>query len=252
MLILGCDDADPLRPFDGPGLRVLYIGNSLTYTNDLPAMVAALAGQDSQVVSFRTIAMPDFALVDHWNGGSDAVAQIRRGGWDVVVMQQGPSSLPESRIDLIESARAFDREIRSVGARPALYMVWPSSDRRSFFEDVRISYLLAADTVGGVFIPAGEAWTEAWKRDSALLLYSIDGFHPSAIGTLLAAFSVYGRLFDRDVRTLPDTLFIGGSMIPVTSEKIRLLQEAAQTANARYPPSGLVESLSLLRSLRER
>lgn len=239
MFILGCEDTESPQPFDGPGLRVLYIGNSLTYTNDLPGMVAALAEQDSQTVSYRTIALPDFALVDHWNGGSDAVSQIRRGGWDVVVMQQGPSSLPESRADLIESARAFDREIRGVGARSAFYMVWPSSDRRAFFEDVRLSYQLAADTVGGVFIPAGESWTETWKRDSTVLLYGLDGFHPSWTGTYLAALSVYGRLFDRDVRELPDTAIVVGSTVLTTAARIRLYQEAAHAANSKYPPTGL-------------
>lgn len=234
---LGCEATDALQPFEGPGLRVLYVGNSLTYTNDLPGMVAALAGQDSQVVSYHMVAKPDFALVDHWSGGSDAVEQIRRGGWDVVVMQQGPSSLLESRADLIESARAFDREIRGVGARSAFYMVWPSSDRRAFFEDVRRSYQAAADTVGGVFIPAGEAWTEAWKRDSTVVLYGLDGFHPSWSGTYLAALAIYGRLYDRDVRELPDSVIIGGSVIPLSPTRIQLYQEAAHAASSKYPPS---------------
>ena len=39
LLGFGCSSAD-VEP--GDGLRVLFVGNSLTYTNDLPGVVAAL------------------------------------------------------------------------------------------------------------------------------------------------------------------------------------------------------------------
>ena len=44
-----------------------------------------------------------FALEDHWAEGS-ALEALRAGGWDAVVLQQGPSSLPESGANLTEWA----------------------------------------------------------------------------------------------------------------------------------------------------
>jgi hypothetical protein len=55
----------------GEGRRILFVGNSLTYVNDLPGIVQALAdsaGGDRLAVA--TVAGPDLALVDHWNEGT--------------------------------------------------------------------------------------------------------------------------------------------------------------------------------------
>src|SRR5829696_4818597 len=77
---------------DPPGTRrLLFLGNSLTYTNDLPAMVEALAAA-AALPRLRTaaVARPGANLQDLWEL-TDARAQVAKGGWDVVVMQQGPS-----------------------------------------------------------------------------------------------------------------------------------------------------------------
>ena len=84
-----------------PPLRVLFVGNSLTETNDLPSVVAGLARATGRSLEYRTIAFGGFALEDHWAQG-DARAALASRTWKVVVMQQGPSALPESQINLRE------------------------------------------------------------------------------------------------------------------------------------------------------
>ena len=106
----------PLPP-PGQGHRLLFIGNSLTYENDLPSIVKALADAAGAELDAEAVIGPGFALEDHWANGS-AQAAIRRGGWTVVVLQQGPSSLPGSRTNLIDYAGRFAEEIRRVRARP--------------------------------------------------------------------------------------------------------------------------------------
>lgn len=118
-----------VAPADDPTLRILFIGNSLTYTNDLPALVGRMGREDpSRDIVVRTVAYGDHSLEDHWNRG-DAQRAIASARWDLVVLQQGPSALPESRALLVEYATRFAGEIRKVGARPAIYMVWPLADR---------------------------------------------------------------------------------------------------------------------------
>ena len=60
----------------------------------------------------------------------------------------------------------------------------------------------AARAVGGALIPVGIAWKEALDVDPELPLYGSDGYHPAPAGTLLAALTVYERLFGRDVRSI--------------------------------------------------
>ena len=186
----------------GAGTRVLFIGNSLTYTNDLPGAlleVALLAGDTLQV---RSVAFPDFALEDHWNEGTARTA-LQATHWDFVVMQQGPSSLPENQVHLRTWTSRFAPAIRAAGATPALFMVWPSSARPQDFVGVQAAYRDAASAVGGIFVPAGEAWRLGLSRDAALPFYGADGFHPALAGTMLAALTIHHHLTGHDPRTLP-------------------------------------------------
>ena len=78
-----------------PPLHVLFIGNSLTYVNDLPAVFAALAEAAGRARPFvRAVTGPGLSLEDQWNRG-DAQKAIAVGGWDYVVLQQGPSASSE-------------------------------------------------------------------------------------------------------------------------------------------------------------
>ena len=175
-----------------PQLHVLFVGNSLTAANDLPAVVASLSRGR---IAYRTIAPGGVNLEDHWTltGARDA---LESGSWDVVVLQQGPSTLPESAANLREWAVRWADAIRARGARPAVYEVWPDSAfgvRLSFPAVVR-SYRAAADAARALFLPAGEAWRAAWRRNPRLPLYGPDGFHPSRLGTTLAALTIVARL----------------------------------------------------------
>ena len=174
-------------------IRLLFIGNSLTYANELPAMVCALARSAGRQAICESVAKPDYGLEEHWNDGAARRAIAR--GWDVVVLQQGPSALPESRSLLIAYTRRFDAEIKKAGARTALYMVWPSRARHGDFPGVSQSYAAAAKDVQGLLLPAGDAWRAAWAADAALPLYDPDGFHPSPVGTYLAALVIYEQVF---------------------------------------------------------
>jgi hypothetical protein len=129
----------------------------------------------------------------------------------------------------------FDPLIRAAGAKPALFMTWPSSSAAGFFDAVRISFEDAARAVGGTFMPAGEAWRWVLERDPTIALYGPDGFHPSPMGTFLAALEIYERITGRDPRTLPAEAFAGGQSLALPVATIRLLQEAAHEANRLFP-----------------
>jgi len=193
--LLSC--AGSTEPTPPPGaVRILFVGNSLTYTNDLPSMVKKIALADGETFFVKSIAHPNWNLHDHWNDGA-AVQEIAADKWDVVVMQQGPSSLPESRLDLLTWSRKFGDLAHIHDACPAMYMVWPSLDLFTSFDAVRDHYAEAADSVDGLFLPAGEAWRAVWELDDDFPLYGTDGFHPSPLGTYVAALAIYSGLVGR-------------------------------------------------------
>jgi hypothetical protein len=194
-----------------PDLRVLFLGNSLTQFNDLPGLVADIAdAADGPRVTTEAVDFGGASLEDLWNQG-DALAAIDRGGWDVVVLQQGPSALPESQVLLLRDAKRFAERIRAAGGRPALYMVWPPLDRSDDWDGVTQSYTAAAGSVDGLLFPAGEAIREALRRKPTLELLAADHFHPTPTGSYLVALVIYAGLTGRPVtglvqRTAPTTL----------------------------------------------
>jgi len=215
-------------------LRVLFVGNSLTYANNLPEIIAQLAKSRKQKFAYKTIAYPNFSLEDHWNKGEVQKA-LAKEKWDFVVMQQGPSAGAEGREVLIEYTKKLAPEIVKAGAKPALYMVWSSEDRIKDFLGVAISYQTAAKAVDGLFFPAGEAWSQAWKRDPKLELYSADRFHPSFAGSYLAALVIYQQLCNQSPIGLPHQFRLSFEVAFDLPEKhARILQEAAAETNKKY------------------
>jgi hypothetical protein len=207
--------------------RVLFIGNSLTEANGLPALVETLSRQSGgPLIHTASVVFGGFSLEDHWNEGT-ARRRIAEGGWSIVVLQQGPSSLPESQVELRKWTARFDTAIRAGGARTALYMVWPESNRRAVFDAVSQSYARAAEDISGMLMPAGEAWREAWRRDPAMPLYGPDGFHPTPAGSYLAALVISEQISGRSQVGLP-----AWSQMP--AERALLLQRAAHDANERF------------------
>ncbi len=219
-LTLGVGAAGAAAEPSSEPLRVLFVGNSLTATNDLPAVVARLARSHGRKLEYRTVAFGGYALEDHWAQG-DARAALANGNWDVVVMQQGPSALPQSQTNLRAWAIRWADEAARFGTRSALLTVWPESYRRGALVDVIASYRRAAEASGATLLPAGDAWRLAWRCQSRLPLYGLDGFHPSALGTQAAALVVYGRLFRAPL------------VEPRAPKRTRLLEKAAARSLGR-------------------
>jgi hypothetical protein len=195
-LTLACAAATAVSPTEaGASSSFLFIGNSLTAANGLAARVSEVAAAAGRPLRTSAVTASGASLADHWADGR-AVRAIREGRWDVVVLQQGPSTLPESRAELIASTRQFAAEIRRAGGRPALLMVWPLPGQTP--AAVSASYRAAAEATDALLLPAGDAWTIAKGRDNGLVLVQDDGFHPSVLGTWLAALAVECTLFPQD------------------------------------------------------
>ena len=211
--LLGCN-SDPTGPgWEDADLKVLFVGNSLTYVNDLPGLVETVAEAAGHSVETEVMASPNFGLGDHWLSGTPRL--IRELRPDIVILQQGPSTLASSQAYLREWTDSLSRVIREVGAQPALLMVWPPDDPQYSFGAVLASYRAAAEDVGGIFIPAGVSWLEVWKQDSTARLWGPDGFHPAPLGSIVAALTVVRTLFDESLVGLPARMVPQGSGRPV-------------------------------------
>ncbi len=240
--VLGCLGAETTagpEPLSRDGRPILFIGNSLTYFNDLPLIVEALADSvpgltPAERLAPAMAAFPDYALEDHWVNGT-AVRAIDQGKWSIVVLQQGSSALEESRVNLRAWTRKFDERVRAVGARTAMYAVWPLASRQFDFDRVNESYTLAATDVSGMLFPVGEAWRAAWRRDPNLELYAPDGLHPSVRGSYIGALVIASMILDRSPVGMPARVSLrGGAIVSIPPADAAVLQEAASEAITKF------------------
>jgi hypothetical protein len=113
---------------------------------------------------------------------------------------------------LIDYATRFAGEIRKIGGRPAMYMVWPGLDREAEWSAVSASYAAAAEAVDGLLLPAGEALRAVRASTPSISLFEGDGFHPSGAGTYGVALVIYARA--AGVSPVGLTARAGGSSLP--------------------------------------
>jgi hypothetical protein len=182
---------------------VLFVGNSYIYTNDLPAAVSRVAASRGIALDVGMLAAPDFAIGDHVANGS--YEYLLAGRWTWVVLQQGPSSLPENRESLRISVLRATSDARRYDSKVALMSAWPAAWNVHTWLDAELSYRLAAMSSGTCVLPVATAWRYAVARHGDEYLYSNDGLHPRPAGTLLAALTIVHGLTNRPYRPeVPD------------------------------------------------
>jgi hypothetical protein len=226
---------------DRPGLRVLFVGNSLTAENAMPALVADLAAGDegAQPIFAVQYAGPSWTL-ERAAGDDRLTALIRDVRWDVVVLQEHSrlaSFGPYQREEMYPSARALDAKIASVGARTLLFMTWgyedgapidaPGEDFAAMQARLAEGYSNLAADLSAAVAPVGLAWAEAQQRAPEIRLWASDGRHPSLSGSYLAACVFYAMVTGRDPAW---SRFTAG----LTRAEARFLQEVAVDVVAPY------------------
>ena len=166
---------------------VLFIGNSLTYYNNLPKVFRALAASGGNTIVTDMVATSGASLGDHTRseGTSAKLAQ----GWDLVVLQEAsPVADDPQRMDsqMLPAAAELAVEARKGGGQPLLYATWAyeESDFLEMQKRLEASYLHVADGISASVVPVGRAWTEMVAEGESGL-WQPDGNHPTVYGTYL-------------------------------------------------------------------
>jgi len=196
---------------DGPAAanacsRILFIGNSFTYENDLPGTFAALAQAGGHRVVTGMLADGGATLADHL-ASPDTTAMLTGSRWDVVVLQEQseiPSIAQFRQQQMYPAARSLVQAIEAIRARPMLFVTWahqagwPEKGLPTFGamqDQIDLGYRTIAGELGVAMAPVGPAWLEVAQESPGLSLFQGDGVHPTAAGTYLAACVFYATLF---------------------------------------------------------
>jgi hypothetical protein len=190
--------------------RVLFIGDSFTYINNLPAVFGSLARAGHHSVRTEEIAGAGESLARHVES-RDATRALRSARWSIVVLQE-QSQIPASALlrqtEMKRPARQLADMIREAGAQPMLFLTWaerygwPANGLVNYWQmqsAVEDGYLMVARELHAEIAPVGYAWAATLQRerraDRHAGLWRQDGTHPTVRGTYLAACVFYAAIF---------------------------------------------------------
>lgn len=198
--------------------EVLFIGNSLTYYHDMPAMLQEMLREKHSAINIHQITEPGVSLYNHLNS-ENTIKKLNSQSWDFVVLQEGTvrTLIPEvMQYQLRPTVIKLDSIIRVKGGRTILYQSWPileypkkycypsimisntlkekdycslellSSDQE--FEIIQNSFNELNNSINGNIAYVGTCFELCKKKFPELMLFeSKEDTHPSKLGSYLIA-----------------------------------------------------------------
>ena len=170
-------------------MKVLFIGNSHTYFNDMPHLFAEICRENQAEV--------EVAMLAHGGRGWDFHIEepevrfnILYGNYDAVVLQH--TAHPMGDLDVMaRCGRKLIGWVREAGARPILYMTWTAKEDGEAAQDAMSqAYLSLQRETGCEVAPVGQNWWKYHRAHPEVELYAADGQHASEAGSRLAAATI--------------------------------------------------------------
>jgi hypothetical protein len=199
--LIGLPLLSPLAQAASSAERVLFVGNSLTYYNDLPGQFAQLAGFAlGRPVESELLARGGAKLINHLQTGT-VQRELARGGYSALVLQEwgggldctpGHARFGFSCLDSHRAHRELVEAARSAGARPLL-LGTPRPQAQAALALQRAESELA-QSLGIAHVGLGD-FPALHARHPDFHWLAEDGMHPGPDLSLLMALRVLRELF---------------------------------------------------------
>ena len=175
-------------------MRILMLGNSYTFVNDMPEMLARLLGAEV-VHHTRGGARLAEQLNPETGLGAETQDALANEKWDYVVLQEMSNGPVTSKAAFLKSVSQLCLQIRANGAEPVLYATWAyqrsgrqlesfGMDYDEMYHQMYTAYHEAAEQCNALIADVGKRFYELADEQS---LYAEDGSHPNEAGSRLAA-----------------------------------------------------------------
>lgn len=183
---------------------VLFVGDSVTYVNNLPALVSKIAESKNRCMIASMVASGGESLRDHWLSG-DVDHALNTRHWQYVVFQDqstfGEVYLVNGQYRVHDATGLFTyghrlfAMVRRYGGTPIVFLPWTtrSAEARDA-QYVRWAYVKFANDEHALLVPAMDAWAMAQRELPDVNIFLPDGIHPTAAGSYLTAALFYAAI----------------------------------------------------------
>ena len=183
-----------IRAEETSGVRVLFVGNSLTYYNDVPELVYQISRMSENAKEFEVemLAAGGVSIAQHLEGGH-LLRYLAEGNFTFVVFQDiggwpiCPAEFPGCS-ESVASIEKVSELIRNEGAEP----VWYSTYQRIPAIQVALSDKARqiASRLGIRLADVGAAWTH-YESIAGIGTPFLEDGHPNEVGSLIAAATIF-------------------------------------------------------------
>lgn len=222
--------------------KVLFIGNSYTYVNNLPELtrVLALSASDTLVYDSNT---PGGQTFQGHFADATSTGKIAQGIWDVVVLQEQSQrpSFPDEQVEVevFPYARKLDSLVRLANpcTETMFYMTWgrkngdaancgffpPLCTYQGMDSLLYLRYMQMTEQNEAVVSPVGALWHYLRDTHPEIELYSSDESHPSLAGSYAAACSFYSTIFSESPLLITDNSTLDPAQALIIREAAKLV-----------------------------
>ena len=173
---------------DPKATRVLFIGNSLTYTFDAPEQFSKIIKLARPNQTFRVFSAtgPNFTLAEHLSD-RNTMSLLTKSKWDYIVLQEGTRAIYGD----YQEAKASIEKFKSIAEqqRAKLILIKIPGDKNSAADKNRIANFF--DKIDAELklktLPIGDFVFFCQNNQPQLKLYDPDNHHPGPDGALLYA-----------------------------------------------------------------
>ena len=232
--------------------RVLLIGNSYTFYNNLPAVLEAMSRKTSCPLKVESYTAGAMSLHGFLTMPQHAKARqlVESGKYDWVILQdqsQAPAHTPD---EVLLSIQKWADIARKSNTRALLFLTWAHATRQGtrmqpmpdMQERTSTTYCRAALNSRARVAPVGEAWATWYRKNPDSPLHADDCSHPNPMGTYLAACVLHGAITRKALKGLPGTLRAGGrTLINIPANSARELQKTANATLKNFSPASFLE-----------
>jgi predicted alpha/beta superfamily hydrolase len=197
----------PARPAPTTARKVLFLGNSLTYVNDLPSAFASLSVQGEHL-SVDMIAQGGASLADAQHDLMVANALATGGYTDVILQERGGEAFcPETCqkrgtvLPAQASAMAVAAMARAAGARVYYLGTWQTS--RETNAALEYGERDIGRAISATYIEIAEPRRQGMEAEPSLAWTHADGQHPGYATTALMALRTWHAVFGKAATGVP-------------------------------------------------
>ncbi len=228
--------------------KLLFVGNSYTFYNDLPSLIAQMARFQQIYVEYDLLLEGGATLQGHFHDekSADIKKKIQAHDYDVIILQdqsQLPALSPEETLDAVRKWASLLPEDTPEGRkrpRLILFQTWGRMHPEGFDTEMQdklsACYEKAAQLYHAQVAPVGEAW-RLWlaspTRAQSVPLHSPDGSHPNLNGSYLAACVLFRSIFKQKQKRTITQFWIAKKKATIKYSIARKLETCAKEVSTK-------------------